>query len=595
MAARRALRLGLLAALLPACEAANVVADPAPDVDAGAAAWVRLRSPAAGDVVESGFIVAIEAAAPARVQIAGRPDQVVSPGPDGVARLPVAAPPGPLEVRVAPADGAGEGAQVRVFVARATTLHPPPAAGTVTLRLDREALGALLSPAEQARVPLVDLDLGPLVQGALVALLDPERAGVDRSDWGPAEENLVRLLGNTPASTDPTGTALGPVLALGERLGLPPGRILADLLGIAPDEAILGADVLAEVLLDDLIGTHPVQAAQADPRRLRVTLADALADLAPLAERFGPAGAHPGFLAGPPTAELFTPAFAMVVEGTGQARRLPGVDRAGAYATHLELPADGEVLALDFEDPARFRVEGLAPIPRAGLTLGLTELPRFVPLPAPDPAPRGQSEAWAAEPWTLEHIVVDAAWRAYGTRFPGERLFAYALGALDPATEIAWLDGRVTVHTVAGLGPPPPPAYVWDLILDVAQVRLHDGVEEGGAAIRLRLPPLAIGLDADGLIAAMRPALQARRADLVRMMLGDPADLPSEAVAWVEGGKLRFSSDFEVFRDAAETDGPLADVPAGVPTTLFARDADGRPASLTLVPGEPARLLWAPR
>ncbi|MEZ4472513.1 MAG: hypothetical protein R3F60_17315 [bacterium] len=151
------------------------------------------------------------------------------------------------------------------------------------------------------------------------------------------------------------------------------------------------------------------------------------------------------------------------------------------------------------------------------------------------------------------------------------------------------------MRTVAGLGPPPPPAYVWDLILDVAQVRLHDGVPEGQAQVRLALPPLAIGLDAEALIDAMRPALEARREELVRMMLGDPADLPSDAVAWRAGDELVFSPDFKVFLSPARTGTPVPALTLGRSSTVFAEDADGRPVSLTVVPGEPASLLWAPR
>ncbi|MEZ4472512.1 MAG: hypothetical protein R3F60_17310 [bacterium] len=205
-----------LAAALAGCEASNqAVAPPPPAVAADPV--VTLLAPAEGAVVESGFeVVAQIAGADAlRIEVTGQDDRVVRADAAGRVAVLVRAVPGPIVVSARAADGRGEAASRPVFVARRVTLGAPPAPTSVTLRLDRDALASLLTPAEQARVPLVEVDLAPLVHAALAALLDPEAAGRGRFGVGAAERNLVRLLGNTPASTDPTGTALGPVLALG--------------------------------------------------------------------------------------------------------------------------------------------------------------------------------------------------------------------------------------------------------------------------------------------------------------------------------------------------------------------------------------------
>lgn len=460
--------------------------------------------------------------------------------------------PGPHTVRVTPKGrrGCGDGAAVTHTVVQGNrmTLVAPPPPGVVELRLDRLALERLLTPEDQEQVILARLDLAPLVGNALAALEDPAAFGLDTSGWTAAEYNLAGLLVMSPDTADLSGTALAPVMDLSAQLGLPPPRILSDMLGLAPSERFLGSEIVTEVMLDLLIRSHPnftPPGEAPDPQgRMAVTLADGLGDLAPLAGKYGPSGAHPGFIAEPPSAELFTPAFAMVVRGEGNVTVLPGFRPGEGFAGHVVPPPDGEaILALDFEDPDTFRIEGLHPEPRAALTLEVPESPMYfeVPPPPPDgrPAPPGDNAVWDAPPWTLEHIVAEASRRAFGPLWPEGLALDYALGAIDPAAQVSWDAGWVVVDVVAELGPPPAPAYIWDLILDVAQQRLHDGgLAEGEANVRLELPLLPIGLSAEQLVESMRPALEAQKETLVAMMVGAPEALPSEATIWLDGQAL---------------------------------------------------------
>lgn len=461
--------------------------------------------------------------------------------------------PGPHTVTVTPKGrrGCEDGAPVvhQVVQGFEMTLVAPPPPGEVELRLDRLALERLLTPEDQERVILARLDLGPLVGNALAALEDPAAFGLDTSEWTAAERNLAGLLVMSPDSADLAGTALAPVMDLSGQLGLPPPRILSDMLGLAPSERFLGSAIVTEVMLDLLIRSHPnftPPGEQPDPQgRLAVTLADGLGDLAPLAAKYGPSGDHPGFLAEPPSAELFTPAFAMVVRGEGNVILQPGFRPGEGFAAHVIRPPVGEsILSLDFADPETFRIEGLHPEPRAALTLEVPESPEYFAVPPPPengqppPAP-GANRVWDAPPWTLEHIVAEASLRAFGGLWPDGLELGYALGAIDPAAQVSWDEGWVVVDVVADLGPPPAPAYIWDLILDVAQQRLHDGgLAEGEANVRLALPLLPIGLDAEALVDAMRPALEAQKELLVAMMVGAPESLPSEATIWLDGSAL---------------------------------------------------------
>ena len=64
--------------------------------------------------------------------------------------------------------------------------------------------------------------------------------------------------------------------------------------------------------------------------------------------------------------------------------------------------------------------------------------------------------------------------------------------------------GWLRIWTLFGLGSPPKPQYVWDMILGVSQRRLLDGgVKQGQGAVRFELTQVPVGLNADELAAAM--------------------------------------------------------------------------------------------
>lgn len=570
----------LLAALAAGC-ATGDDASPPGAADAGVEAGplaVAITSPAEGAPVPDRFVtVSGTATGPVeRVEIRIDDGPPIAAAGRTAWQATVALDPGARRLTVAahgPGDAVAEAART-LYVGRTVRLVAPAGGdpGEIELRLDRLGLQRVLRPEDQRQIVLAYLDLAPLVRNALAALADPDAWGVDSAAWGPAERNLARLLTMDPDRADVSGSALAPLLDLSARLGLPPPRVFADLLAIEPTEPILDRDVVAGALLDQVIRSHPAFDGD-DEGRLAVTLEDALSDLATFAERYGPAGDHPGFVAAPPRAELFTPAFAMVVRGRGNVRILPGVRPGAGYASHVVPPVEGApILDLDFEDPERFRVEGLEPEPRVALTLEVAEAEAFFEIGPPDaPPPRGGSAVWSAPPWSLERVVAEASFRAFAGRFAGERVLTYDLGAISPAATLVWRGGFVTVDVVGDLGPPPPPAYIWDLMLDVAQRRLHDGdLEEGSVRARLALPPLPIGLDAEGLVEAMRPLLQAQRAELVALMLGEPESLESRATLWLDARApaLRVADGAPPLHaradlsDAPRDVAPLGDAPA---------------------------------
>ncbi len=483
-----------------------------------------------------------------------------------------------IEARAIGVGDCPDGSPVKhtVVQGRQVTLVQPPPHRQIELRLDRFALEELLPVAAQEQITLTELDLQALVLNALAALERPADWGWE-PDWGDTERNLANLLVMSPDTADLAGTTLADVMNLSRQLGLAPAHILSDMLDLAPSEPFLASDVVAAVMIENLISSHPNWTGT-----LSVSLADGLADLEPLAARYGDMGEgnHPGFLAEPPTAELFTPAFAMIVRGTGNVDVLPGLRPGEGFASHIaDSPPGTSLLELDFTSPEAFEIVGLAPEPRAGLTLEIGgPAGRFDCLDAGTP---GCDNPVPPEPWTLHRIVGEASRRAFVGLYEGPQSWPYNLGAISEAATVNWLDGMVSVVVKADLGPPPASAFIWDMILDVAQARLRDTADGGSApddtplAVRLALPPLPIGLTADGLIETMRPLLEAQKALLIELMVGTPDDLDNPATIWL-------------------TDAPALNVAESAPA-LFpsaAALAEGTGATRTVSLGADGQRFW---
>ena len=85
--------------------------------------------------------------------------------------------------------------------------------------------------------------------------------------------------------------------------------------------------------------------------------------------------------------------------------------------------------------------------------------------------------------------------------------------------------GWLTVQTTADLGNPPPPLYIADMLLEAAQVRLHDGLDamhpdtmripEGNANLRFSLSNIPIGITAERIRSAIQQNLEADPTSLI--------------------------------------------------------------------------------
>jgi hypothetical protein len=388
----------------------------------------------------------------------------------------------------------------------------------------------------QERLWLLDLDLsnGPsaprLLDNALTAIKN-----LDPATLSPASRNLQRLLKMTPDTADLQGTSLEQLIELAPLLGISPREVLAGMLGVNVEDTFLSPQVISETILQLVIATHPaaqkrpgpVTAEHPDglypvaPGFLPVTLADAVSDFSTLSTKFGPYNAggvkHPGFIAGETRARVLGDDFRMTVRANANALPYKGVDLTTASVASVN-PVPSQIRGLfDFDDPNWLRIEGLTPGSPVleSLTFRIAESPQFLPGgQSPLPSQVGNSPAWQAPPWQLERVLIEGGRRAFQDR---STLLSFSQpGKTEPLVTAQVDKGWQQIAVLANIGSPPSPSYLWDILLEVAQVRLHDGgIPEGEAGVEFTLTNVPVGTDTDAITQAIRSNLQADPASLL--------------------------------------------------------------------------------
>lgn len=386
-------------------------------------------------------------------------------------------------------------------------------------------------PADtRERLWLLDLDLraGPntprLLDNALVAIRD-----LDASTLSPASRNLQQLLRMTPDTAELTGTALEELLDLAPLLGLSPARVLADLLGTDVEDPILSAAVVSDAVLRQVIGTHPNAQTRlgpltpdnpegvydVTPGTLPLTLADAASDFATLSARFGPIVRdgvyHPGFIVGETRARVFEEDFSLTVRANVNALPFKGVELRNATEASVGSVRSQIDALFDFEDPRWLTIEGLLPGEPLieELTFRIIEHDGFVRGGrSPVPAGTGSSEGWTLPAYTLERVLLEGAREAFRSQ---SAVVSYTQpGRDEPLFSAEVVDGWQRIDVLGGVGSPPPPSFLWDLILEVGQVRLRDGgVPEGEGDVEFTLKDVPVGTDSSLIERSLRENLAA--------------------------------------------------------------------------------------
>lgn len=444
---------------------------------------------------------------------------------------------GPNAIKVFAQDRAGNQAQLERAISRTrviTMRAGDQERAAAQLSLDRAALEQLLPERAWTEIVALEIPLRPAIIRALYAIREPERYGVDTSEWGQAERNLFRLLNMSPDDADLRGSSIEELIEVANALGLPAPRILGQLLDAPVEQPFVSLEIVADVVLEQLIGTHPQisRDAQGQPT-LKLTMDDLRKDLSTLAGRFGPSQGHPGFLRGSSFAQVFEPGFRMTLNAESNLERFDGLDASRQRKDYISIARSDQALTFDFLDPQTFNIVGLSDEPVVDLEIAIEESSSFLRAGSarqgnPDAARqgfyRGDGQVWSQPEWELGPIVAEAAYRQYHDKYSAqqyERALSYDAGAVTAAATLTWSRGWVTMQTAAGVGNPPMPLYLWDLLLEVAQLRLHDGgLAYGEADVAFKLKGLPVGLDADALIERLRPSLQAQGARLSELLVG---------------------------------------------------------------------------
>ncbi len=451
-----------------------------------------------------------------------------------------------------------------VFELRLSTENPAP----LTLSMNQEEVSELFGERAD-EILLLELDSTPLLTNTLLAVrdacglawqLDNENpnhdcsltplgqtfAGPDGTWQTSAEYAMVRLLTMTPANVDVSGTSSEGLADLADALSWiidDYGQILADALGIPRTETIITAESLVESFRVNFAATHPATGPNGE---LSFTLGDALSNLSTLTERYGPQGEHPGVVdpTVPVTGQVFGPDFRMIAEADSNLRLVDGIDanggsdmRAGKGFASVVVDQTGptfdDELEFDFTDPDRFRVEGIVEDLRIDMRFNVGEVPNFVPsctgsgvcqsnMPG---APTSPQSVWAANPWDFEYLVTYAGFLDY--EFLTAEL-AYLLGTAEVNIgQGGNPPGWVQYDVLLGLGNPPEDQFIWETILEVSQVRLHDSgfmVFPEGVELAFTVEDIPVGLSGSEAADAVRPYLQEQASDISDFLLGDYKD-----------------------------------------------------------------------
>jgi hypothetical protein len=413
--------------------------------------------------------------------------------------------------------------------------------------LTLDELGAMPRATLQ-RTWLFDLEAMPLVENVLrqIATMPPEQM---YSQPAPAQ-NLARLLAMTPENADLAGTPLEGLLGVGKAVGLSPSMILADLGGSTPNALIAPPELAARAVLENIMATHPNAKLRpgpvtpehpeglypVTPGAIPVSLYDVATRFAGLAERFGPAPLdrhspsgpmHPGFILAATGLEEARDKFRMTVKVTANALPYKGIDASHASVASINA-VPGQIEGLfNFSDPGWMTLEGLpAEMAIDEMTMSIVENDAYLPGGRRrDPLPTGDSPVWSAAPWDLERVLAETGRRITAGIGPHCTVYSPAGNVPEPlrAVEVCidstgWVEIRVDPSVILD-APPPEPSYFWDMLLEVAQARMHDGaLAEGEADVAIKVRNILVGTKTDVLVRQIRENLQKDPALLLGMV-----------------------------------------------------------------------------
>lgn len=355
-----------------------------------------------------------------------------------------------------------------------------------------------------------------------------------------AEFSVIRILTMTPANCRVNGTSMQGLQEVADFLNIGGGfsQILADSMEIPRTEEFLDTQAMALALRDNVLATHPNIG---NDGRLTMTLADALADLATMADKYGPMPPHPGVVdpSYTPHGEVLGPDFQMKAVAESNLRVLDGADLSTGkdfvtIINDLVGPTFDDPAEFDFTDPERFSVTGLSPNPSVDLRFNVYEHPQFIQscigndacvnnLPGNPVNPNG---VWDIDPWLLEPQVSTAGISKYGDLehqqcYPNDFICTAEVLVGQSPFPAGYAEFKVWFD----IGNPPENQYVWELLMEVAQVQFHNNgyveIPEGEGNVSFTLQDIPVGITGAEASEAVRPYLQEQSSEIANYLLGD--------------------------------------------------------------------------
>jgi hypothetical protein len=427
------------------------------------------------------------------------------------------------------------------------------------LRLDAKGFAQTLTKADiKERFPervlretwLLDMPLEPLITNALEALVRT-----------PAEEaytletpalNMWKLLNMTPDNTVLDGTSLAPLLGVGKAVGLAPSLILGDLIGIDANAPVITVKMTTPAVIDHVVSTHPNAQKRRGPvtpdhpdglydvtaGSMPVSLWDVVTDFQDLRQNFGPVGDHPGFIADASPIAAATDDFEMTVRVNLNALPYKGVDLTNAHVASVNSTSSQLDDAFDFSTPDWMEIKGLVDaLVIDEMTMAIYENPVWIASgTAVEPAPLGDSSVWELPGWQFERLIAEVAVKKAAEIAPHCTVYSPQGDVDDPLKAVQvcmgddgvpdnndapgvepddWVSIAIDESVVIDEADRPKPSYFWDVLLEVAQVRLHDGaigddsdIPEGDADIQFTLRDIAVGITTQELEQKIRENIQ---------------------------------------------------------------------------------------
>ncbi len=430
------------------------------------------------------------------------------------------------------------------------TLALPPAPSPVSIALDKSKLNSVLTATEQQQLVLGNVDPAPAISTTLATMVNQCGTGwqynqpdpnydCSATGWkGPDatwqtsyEFDLVKLLTLTPANTSFNGTSVQSLVDVANALSVAGGaqQMLADTLGIAINAPISTQAGFVTTFISNVVKSHPNAPAGTFPLRFY----DALNGMTPWNALLGANGAHPGIFdpSVPVSAQVLGAGFSITANGTSNVHVHQGVVLGPSAASAGALAAIVDTTGPTYDDPAELALDAPSLIVST-LPASATLTPRFKvseqssfihACTTSDAYCAAGSAVWSLPLWSLERVVTTVARSRWNARANYDKCYVLCAAEIKVGfggSAAGWTE----FSTTFGIGSPPSPQYLWDMVDELEQAWVHksgaNSIAEGQANPAWT-SPLDVTVSSATVATVVAPALAAHALQIETLAAGN--------------------------------------------------------------------------